>query len=141
MKQDGKWHAAEFDFGAFLRGRYPNTPRFFADYLGTWATGVRASYDNPRGASLWLDNITLYSPRATSAAFEWQPPADPNGVLGYSYVVDQKPETLPDEKIVTREPRCHLKNLKPGAWVFHVRACDGAGNWGPATHLPFQLTQ
>ncbi|HHX41459.1 MAG TPA: fibronectin type III domain-containing protein, partial [Armatimonadetes bacterium] len=135
VKQDGKWHAAEFDFGAFLRGRYPNTPRFFADYLGTWATGVRASYDNPRGASLWLDNITLYSPRATSAAFEWQPPADPNGVLGYSYVVDQKPETLPDEKIVTREPRCHLKNLKPGAWVFHVRACDGAGNWGPATHL------
>lgn len=141
VKQDGQWHAAEFDFGALLRRRYPNMPRFFADYLGTWATGVRSTYDNPGGVSLWLDNITIYSPRATSAAFEWQPPADPNGIRGYSYVVDQKQETLPNERIVTREPRCHVENLKPGAWVFHVRACDGAGNWGPAAHLPFQLTQ
>ncbi|MBI3921142.1 MAG: fibronectin type III domain-containing protein [Armatimonadetes bacterium] len=139
--QDGMWHHAEFDFGAFLRKRYPDTPRFYADYLGTWSTGVNTSYDNPSGVSLWLDNITIYSPESTSAGFQWQAPPDASGIAGYSYLVDQQKDTVPEEKVMTHDRQCHLDGLKPGAWFFHLRACDRAGNWGPPSHCAFDLTE
>lgn len=138
--QDGQWRHAEFDFGGMLKKRYPDTPRFFADYLGTWATGINTSYDNPPGASLWLDNITLYSTDATSASFEWKPPFDPNGIRAYSFVLDQKPDTVPDEATNSQETHCEFKDLKPGKWFFHLRASDGAGNWGATSHIAFELT-
>ena len=140
VRQDGQWHHAEVDLGALLRKRYPKAPRFFADYLGTWATGSHAAYDNPQGISLWLDNVTIYSPQAVAAAFEWQPPADAGGIRGYSYVLDQKPGTVPEAKVRTSATSCRFEELRPGRWVFHLRACDAAGNWGPPAHLPFDLT-
>jgi len=140
FRTDGQWHNATFDFGAMLRKRYPTAPRFLAEYMGTWATGS-GGYENPQGASMWLDNITFFSTVATSAGFEWQVPADDNGIRGYSYVLDDKPETMPGETITTDSTKCELKDLKPGKWFFHVRACDGAGNWGPASHVGFELTR
>jgi hypothetical protein len=138
-RADGEWHHASLDFGALLKKRYPNAPRFFADYVGTWSTGPRG-YENPQGASLWLDNITFFSTAANSAAFEWRPPADGNGISGYSYIVDQNAETIPAEKINTTALRAEAKNLKAGTWYFHLRARDGAGNWSTPAHKKFELT-
>lgn len=138
-KADGEWHQASIDLESPLRKRYPTAPRFIADYVGTWATGPRG-YDNPQGASLWLDNVTFFSTVATSAAFEWSSPDDSNGIRGYSYLLDQKPDTMPAEKIVASNTQCEFKDLKPGTWYFHLRALDGAGNWGLATHTSFELT-
>ena len=139
VKDDGQWHHAKIDFGALLQKRYPKAPRLFADYVGTWSTGPRG-YENPQGASLWLDNITFYSAKASSAGFEWSVPDDDNGISGYSYVLDQKPDTLPDEKIETQATKADFKNLKPGMWHFHLRARDGAGNWSAVAHSSFELT-
>ncbi|HVF10935.1 MAG TPA: fibronectin type III domain-containing protein, partial [Abditibacteriaceae bacterium] len=139
VRQDGEWHHAEVDLVDLLRKRYPDASRFYADYFGTWATSPYGMYSNPHGASLWVDNFTIFSPVSTQATFEWQPPVDANGIRGYSHVLDQKPDTLPGEKISTQSTRCEFKDLKPGTWYFHVRACDRAGNWSPATHIAFEL--
>jgi len=137
--QNGKWHHVDFSFENLLKKRYPETSRFLAKYLGTWATGARTTYDTPQGVSHWLDNITFYSPKSDAAGFEWQLPADDNGVVGYSYVLDQKADTVPPTKVTTRDARCTLKGLKPGKWFFHVRAVDGAGNWGEPGQWEFEL--
>ena len=136
--QDARWHHADYDFGAMLRARYPDTPRFHADYLGTWATGWRR-YQNPPGANLLFDNFTIYSPVATSAGFEWQPPQAQNGIRGYSCLLDQLPDTAPPAEINATETHRQFSGLKPGHYYFHVRACDRAGNWGPVAHLDFTL--
>lgn len=140
VRQDNQWHRTEVNLGALLRKRYPKTPRFNADYLGTWATGATTAYDDPQGVSLWLDNVTLYSTQSTSAAFEWQPPQDDNGIQGYSYTLDHNKDTVPGEKIVTASTRCQFSQLKSGLWYFHLLAVDNAGNWSPASHIRFELT-
>jgi hypothetical protein len=140
VRTDGQWHHGVFDFGAMLRRRYPQTPRFYAESLATWATGP-GGYQNPQGANMWLDNITFYSTLATGAAFEWQPPADDNGIRGYSYKLDHRPDTMPAQRVMTTDSHAELKNLNSGKWYFHVRACDNAGNWGPAAHIDFELTK
>jgi hypothetical protein len=138
-KADDQWHHASIDFGAMLRKRYPHAPRFFAEYVGTWSTGPHG-YENPQGASLWLDNITFFSSRGSSTSFEWRAPEDENGISGYSFVLDQKPGTLPQEKVLTTQTHREFKDLKPGTWYFHLRARDGAGNWSAASHVKFELT-
>ena len=139
--QDGQWHHVDIDFGALLAKRYPDTPRFFADYLGTWATGSHTAYQNPQGASLWLDNVTLYSPQATSAGFEWNAPDDANGISGYSFVLDQELTAAPDETVDTTDTHCRFENLKPGTHYFHLRARDRAGNWGATSHATINLKE
>jgi hypothetical protein len=138
VKADGEWHHASIDFGAMLRKRYPHAPRFSAEYVGTWAGGPHG-YENPQGASLWLDNITLFSTAGNSAAFEWRAPDDGNGISGYSFALDQKPDTTPQEKVLAAETHREFKGLKPGTWYFHLRARDGAGNWSATTHTKFVL--
>jgi hypothetical protein len=122
-----------------LRKRYPHTPRFFAEYVGTWAGGPYW-YDNPQGASLWLDNITISSTKGQSATFEWRAPEEENGVTGYAFALDQNPQTMPEAKVMTKQTRQDFTQLKAGAWYFHVRARDGAGNWGATSHTRFELT-
>lgn len=140
FRTDGEWHNATFDFGAMLQKRYPDLQRFFAESLETWATGPRAYY-NPQGVSMRLDNITFYSTAATSAGFEWSVPNDDNGIRGYSYKLDQNPLTEPEARILTDKPEAQFNNLQPGKWFFHVRACDGAGNWGKTAHSAIELTR
>jgi hypothetical protein len=137
---DGEWHNASLDFGTLLRKRYPNSPRLYANYFGTWATGPWG-YMNPQGVSLWVDNVTFYSTKADSAAFEWKAPSDTNGVGGYSFALDRKPDTIPDTTIDTQSTFREFKNLARGTWYFHLRACDGAGNWSETSHQQIELTR
>ena len=71
--------------------------------------------------------------------FNWSEPDDPSGIAGYSFVLDQTADTTPDETIDTTECTKSYTDVADGIWYFHVRAVDGAGNWGPADHYRVKI--
>jgi len=71
--------------------------------------------------------------------FNWTEPDDPSGIAGYSFVLDQTANTTPDETIDTTERTKSYTDITDGIWYFHVRAQDGAGNWGPASHYRVKI--
>jgi len=79
----------------------------------------------------WYSNDNPY--------FTWTTPTDLSGIAGYSYVLDQSSSTIPDEGIEPPGTSKSYSNLDDGTWYFHVRAKDGAGNWGPADHYKVNI--
>jgi hypothetical protein len=92
---------------------------------------------NPDGVIL-VDDCVMYSPKSIGARFAWGEPADVSGLRGYSWLLDHSDTTMPTERITGSGREAKFANLAPGHWCFHVRACDRAGNWGPAAHVPFE---
>ena len=91
------------------------------------------------GDRIYVDNFAVHSRLKGTASFKWNPPPDPSGITGYSWCVDNRPGTEPDKRIDGRSAAARWKkadsaSTKPVLY-FHVRARDGAGNWGPAGHL------
>ena len=66
--------------------------------------------------------------------FTWTAAQETGGsgtIAGYSYVLDQNPATVPPEQVTSTDDTKKYDTLAPGVWYFHIRARDGAGNWGP----------
>ncbi len=124
------WHTARVDVARALARVSPSIDihRIF----------LSISLGSPDGA-LIVDDYAMYSQAAASAAFAWAEPADPSGIRGYSWALDHADDTVPPEAISGADRRAAFDALAPGHHCFHVRACDGAGNWGPPTHVPFDL--
>ena len=130
---DDKWHHAEADLTRFLKppanasGKMLITYVLFADFGGhTASTDLK----------MHVDNFTLSAPETgQNLRFEWNHVADATGIPGYAHTIDQAPATLPTS-LIGPEPFAAFKGLAPGNWFFHLRARDGAGNWGPTTHFP-----
>ena len=95
----------------------------------------------PPDGALLVDDYAMYSQVATQAAFRWAAPVAPSGIAGYSWVLDSSEATVPPEKTLGTARQAEYANLKPGRYVFHLRACNGAGKWGPASHVSLQLTE
>ena len=112
---------------------------------GDWsptATFVILVEHVPRITELWSpthpDGWSWYAARV--ATFEWR--ATPEaGDCGYSFVVDQFPDTVPDAAVTTDETTATVENLPLGTSWLHVRAVDAEGNWGPAEHFQVQIKQ
>ena len=75
--------------------------------------------------------------------FNWSVPVDVNGIVGYYYVIDQNPNTVPDPQTATyttlngTQPSTPLSD---GTWYLHVVAKDGAGNVGKtAAHYQINI--
>jgi hypothetical protein len=122
----GKWAHAEFDLRACMKpGLGP--PYFFM--VG------ESGAQNPRaGSRLYLDNFTLYSRAARTVKVQWSTPPDASGVRGYSWCLDTNPATVPEETTKGTATETQWDVSQPGAYYAHVRARDGAGNWGEAGH-------
>jgi calcineurin-like phosphoesterase family protein/PASTA domain-containing protein/Big-like domain-containing protein len=61
-------------------------------------------------------------------------------VAGYSLLWSLDPFAAPDALADTTQTSATSPELADGAWWFHVRARDGAGNWGAPAHLgPFRI--
>ena len=92
------------------------------------------------GDRIFVDNFAVRAEIEGTASFKWNPPLDSSGITGYSLCVDTKPDTEPKEKVNARSATARWK-LNDSACegqsprYLHVRARDGAGNWGPAGHL------
>jgi Matrixin len=112
---------------------------------------IAADYKDAEGAPLALsDDITVdtVAPGVTglassthqvettwyansAPAFTWSA-TDASGIGGYSWTLDHAAGTLPDTTTDGAAAAASLSTVADGTWYFHVRAQDGAGNWGPA---------
>ena len=142
-RQDGKWHHVEFDLLDMILKTRLTDPQIRGEIavaeLATWATSHSyGTYTNPLGARDKIDNFTIFSPRGRNPAFAWRVHA-PCEMKGYSYVFDQSTNTVPPEKVRTQAKRAGLKNVKPGTWYLHVRACGQDGRWGESAHRKIEI--
>lgn len=126
---DGRWHHATVDLAAVLRrqqrgGALTVEQVVFAD---------RGKMNNAAGAVARFDNFVIGRVGRSSPSFRWKA-TDATGITDYSYVLDRDPSTLPDETGEGLGTTATFRGTQPGLWYFHVRAKDGAGQWGPAAH-------
>jgi len=90
-------------------------------------TGLAAASSTPTSGA-W-SNVP-----AVSAS--WAGAVDASGIDGYSYVVSPVATLVPDEVKEVEETITSVNlNVPDGVHWFHVRARDGAGNWGDAVHV------
>ncbi|UCE20052.1 MAG: putative Ig domain-containing protein [Gemmatimonadota bacterium] len=66
-------------------------------------------------------------------------PEDPSGIAGYSYLLDEHAETVPDNSVDGTGTTVAYVSIQDGKWYFHCRAQDGAGNWGETNHYRIQI--
>jgi Ca2+-binding RTX toxin-like protein len=67
---------------------------------------------------------------------------DASGVAGFSYVLDRAARTVPDRRIDAPASSTSQRFAihRGGAFWFHIRVRDAAGNWTRTTHLgPFLI--
>jgi hypothetical protein len=128
--RDGQWHTARVDIPAALAKADPS--------LDIHRLFLSIEMPGP-DAAIIVDDWAMYSQAASSATFRWSRPADASGVLGYSWLLDDADATVPPETVGGSDQASEFRDLSPGHHCFHVRACDGAGNWGRASHVPFDL--
>lgn len=132
---DGTWRALVVPLAEVLRGgNMPANP-----YIQAIAFAPRDPQSVRAGAG-WA----FAAPRAIRAGTSptarvvWSA-TDETSVTGYATLLDQNPHSLPPTDAVTQETEVRIDAL-PGAlsW-YHVRAQDGAGNWGPVEHFPLYV--
>ncbi|PIU94675.1 MAG: hypothetical protein COS65_06385 [Armatimonadetes bacterium CG06_land_8_20_14_3_00_66_21] len=127
---DGQWHTATVNLLDLAKATVKANAHavkylMLCNYGGT-------------GSVVSFDDFHLFGPGANAAVFNWKT-VDPTGIKGYSYALDASPVTIPDETPETAAPTATLGNLQPGQYYFHVRAQDGAGNWGPPVHYAYRV--
>ncbi|MFW9923366.1 MAG: Ig-like domain-containing protein [Candidatus Thorarchaeota archaeon] len=64
--------------------------------------------------------------------FNWTKPVDVNGIVGYYYLIDKNPWTIPTAAtgLYTSFEGTAITGLTDGIWYLHVVAKDGANNVG-----------
>jgi len=129
VRADGKWHYAMLHLAPLLRRQQ----RRGALNVQAIIIGDREPFKTPAGASANFDNFIVGRVGTSKPVFRWQA-TDTTGISGYSYVLDQEPATEPPNENMGDKVAMTFSDLKQGLWFLHVRAVDGAGNWGPTTH-------
>ncbi len=129
MRADGKWHHASVNIAPLLKRKQRRGPI----HVSAVIVGDRNNRDNKKGATAHFDNFVIGSVGTVKPVFRWRA-TDTTGIAGYSYVLDQEPATVPPEKSQGHTAAKSFEGLKTGLWFLHVRAVDGAGNWGPPAH-------
>jgi hypothetical protein len=125
-----EWQTASVDLVAALKAANPA--------LSMHRLFLSVTIPQPGGALL-IDDAVMYSPAGTGARFVWGEPAEASGVTGYSWKLDHEDDTVPAEVVSGDQREVAFEGLGPGHWCFHVRARDGAGHWGAASHVPFDV--
>ena len=147
LRADDEWHHAQLSLRRILENAYPSEddwrieelrfqswkkPAFKRLELGTSFADFHVYYDLARFC------LFRYA-SGTKVHLKWSAD-DPNGIAGYSTVLDQSPWTVPPPlKEPQVEPEKTFEDVKPGTWFFHVRAVDGPGNWGKTAHYELRI--
>ena len=61
------------------------------------------------------------------------------GIIGFSYILDDKPNTIPDNKNLVNEPTKAYQDLGDGLWYFHVKALKDSGAWSATTNYLLRI--
>jgi len=137
---DGAWHHAEIDVARLLaRVNARFDPQRFV--LRRFAFGDWGYAAMPPGTAYELDNIVFAPVVSTSGSglrVAWTC-TDPSGIAGYSYAWGNAPTVPVDETVDTTATEMVARNLEEGDHWFRIRACDGAGNWGPISTWRFRV--
>ena len=115
-----------------------NSKVLLNDGLGTEAiVGFgRAQYSilpaAPGGVNIFSDTHPFQSDwyNNKNPVFSWD--KDPS-VEGFSFVLDNKPNTIPENVVNTTNNVQSYENLADGLWYFHIKASKG-GVWGSTGH-------
>lgn len=83
--------------------------------------GVRVFSDTHPNQDTWYSN--------SAPVIQWEKPA---GVTGFSYVIDDKPNTTPDNTVDTIDTTLQIPSVIEGLTYFHIKAQKG-GVWGGTT--------
>jgi hypothetical protein len=67
--------------------------------------------------------------------FDWD--KDP-GVTGFSFLLDDKPNTIPDNTVITENPTHGYQKITDGISYFHIKAQKN-GLWGETTHFQIRI--
>jgi lipoprotein-anchoring transpeptidase ErfK/SrfK len=126
-------------------GRYHWRARLHNGHgVSPWSSGVReVSVDRTRPQVSNLTSPTDPTPgtlyHSSTVKYQWQGSDTGSGIAGYSYRLDSDPHGAALPEIRTAQPSVTLTGLDSGQWYFHVRAQDGAGNWGPSRTFPIHI--
>ncbi|MDP7250316.1 MAG: hypothetical protein QGF00_12000 [Planctomycetota bacterium] len=133
---DGKWHNTSIDLHKLLNEVHGTSKNY---YLYQFAFGNWTGRPNPANTEISIDNFLLTKANSPIPYFGWKI-GDTTGIKGYSTALDQSPLTLPAAVVKQSESVGTPPFIgKTGLHYFHVRAVDGAGNWGPAAHYPYYV--
>ena len=132
---DGNWHLAVVDLKSVVDARAAERKIAYGIVNGLFFK-TPGEGKLKAGTVIDLDNVTLLMPGRGTGKATWIA-TDPSGIAACSSVLDQQANTVPPEKDGTATPAFDFKDVAKGLWFIHTRARDGAGNWGPASHVPF----
>jgi hypothetical protein len=125
---DGKWRHAQFDLMPMLRRQKAQGPLVVDQII----IGDRQTMDNDAGAQAWFDNFIIGQVGRYAPVMRWRA-TDTTGISGYSQLLTRDSAAVPTTESQGLEVAKTFGNLEAGIWYFHLRARDGAGNWGPVT--------
>lgn len=116
LLNDGQGTEALVDFG---RGEY--------NIMLKAPEGVRIYSETHPFPSEWYNN--------KNPIISWE---KDSGVSGFSFVLDNKPSTIPENTINTSDTSKSFENLNDGLWYFHIKA-NKNGVWGTAGHFLIRI--
>jgi len=79
------------------------------------------------------DENKWYQGKNIILGWDWQP-----GIIDYSYLLDQKPETIPDNSGEGLSTSTAYLNVSDGIWYFHLKAKTKDG-WQKTNHFRIQI--
>lgn len=131
---DGKWRHVAFNLHEIIQKIAGDDTKPRPYYLSF--TGGLPN-ENPEGTTYYIDNFCMFGDGPPAPYFTWTA-KDSTGIAGVSYAFDQNPATEPDTKADSQERVAYMPVVDgPGLWYCHIRARDGAGNWGLSEHHPY----
>ncbi|MGQ9583277.1 MAG: M6 family metalloprotease domain-containing protein [Thermoplasmatota archaeon] len=150
---DGTWSTAKPLSGLSVSGSGEHTIYIWLrDRVGN------VNHQNRSSATIRLDQLPPVNPGSLSSpthsasvwsrlalvTVRWSGASDAHsGVDGFSCLWDGSPSSLPDATKDCEGSASELNATMPadGAWYFHIRSVDAAGNWAPdAAHIgPFLI--
>lgn len=116
LLNDGLGTEASLDFGRAVYEIIPKPPE-----------GVRIFSETHPDQSKFYNN--------NSPVILWE--KDP-GVLGFSFLIDDKPFTVPENNVSTAETVQAYQNLGDGLWYFHIKAYKNKV-WGTTAHFLLKI--
>ncbi len=135
---DGKWRHVWLRWPEILRKAFPKQKslpvvRYVA--LGSWSPAA-----DPVGSVFYVDNFALFGPSGPVPQI-YCSTADPTGIAGFQTALTRSPLDQPTWGPLTagRAPNIAAP-AQTGLWYIHVRARDGAGNWGTPAMAPYYCT-
>ncbi|PIY42538.1 MAG: hypothetical protein COZ05_13630 [Armatimonadetes bacterium CG_4_10_14_3_um_filter_59_10] len=130
VAQDDRWHGILINLKDILKSHFSGSSTMVIQGLSIGDEGSSGTH--------YIDNFTVFGAGKNIPVFQWKA-FDPTGIQGFSYQIDSKPDTVPDNTSEGNEREKTFPQLNAGAWYLHLRAQDSAGNWGAPVHYPYYV--